>query len=79
MTNKEILRRVVKELNRLINTRYTFNLEYGYANYPYMDSYISIYIYCNKEIIYNHSYDYANKNVHIELQNLTNIIDELLE
>lgn len=78
MTNKEILRRVVKELNRLVNTRYTFSLTYGYVDSPYMNSYISVHIFCNKELIYNHSYTYTNKNVHIELQNLTEIIDEFL-
>lgn len=79
MTNKEILRRVVKELNRLVNTRYRFSFHYGYGDSPYMNSYISIYIHCGKKMVYAHVYDYTNKNVHIELQNLTDIIDEFLK
>lgn len=79
MTNKEILRRVVKELNRLVNTRYKFSFNYGYVDSPYINSYISVYIYYDKKVIYKHIYKYTNKNVHIELQNLTSIIDELLE
>ena len=78
MTNKEILRRVIKELNKLINTRYVFSLHYGYADSPYTNSYISIYIHCNNKIVYSHIYDYTNKDVHIELQNLTELIDEFI-
>ena len=79
MTNKEIFRRTVKECNRLIGTRYTFSISYGYTKSPYLGSYINIYIHNQEKIIYTHMYDYTNKNVHIELQNLTNLIDELLE